>query len=118
MSALAPPQRGMETLFDLETCAPAVRPEALNDAGGGALAERPPASVERLEPRAADSAGSQRGASGGGPRLDDLVAGLWEGLAARRVVECPVCSAEMHPAYGVHSLPIGGRCKGCGSTLS
>jgi hypothetical protein len=64
------------------------------------------------------SAQTLRGASGGGPRLDDLVAGLWEGLAAHRVVECPVCAAEMHPEYGAHALPIGGRCRACGSTLA
>jgi hypothetical protein len=116
VSALATSQREMETLFDLEACAPAVTSVALNDAGRGAVAERPLAVVE--EGRAiTDSAEVHRGASGGGPRLDDLVAGLWEGLAARRVVECPVCSAEMHPEYGAHARPIGGRCKGCGSTL-
>jgi hypothetical protein len=118
VSALATERREMETLFDLDACAPAATPEALNGAARGAAAERPPAAVEQRRCAVADSAQAQRGASGGGPRLDDLVAGLWEGLAARRVVECPVCSAEMHPEYGVHALPIGGRCKGCGSTLS
>jgi hypothetical protein len=59
-----------------------------------------------------------RDPSGGGPRLDDLVVGLWEGLAAHRVVECPVCAGEMYPEYGVHALPIGGRCRACGSTLA
>jgi hypothetical protein len=108
----------METLFDLDTGAPVATPEALNDAGRAAVAERLPAIAEEGRAGVADSAGAQRGASGGGPRLDDLVAGLWEGLAARRVVECPVCSAEMHPEFGVHALPIGGRCRGCGSTLS
>jgi hypothetical protein len=118
VSALATPQREMETLFDLDACAPAVTPEALNDAGRDAVVEKPPTIVEERHAGVADSAEAQCGASGGGPRLDDLVAGLWEGLAARRVVECPVCSAEMHPEYGVHARPIGGRCKGCGSTLS
>jgi hypothetical protein len=60
---------------------------------------------------------AQLGTSGGGPMLDDLVAGLWEGLAAHRAVQCPVCASEMRPEYGVHALPIGGRCGGCGSTL-
>jgi hypothetical protein len=67
---------------------------------------------------AAHAAQTLRVASGGGPRLDDVVAGLWEGLAAHRVVECPVCAAEMHPEYGAHALPIGGRCRACGSTLA
>jgi hypothetical protein len=65
----------------------------------------------------AESAPERPGTSGGGPMLDDLVAGLWEGLAAHRAVQCPVCASEMRPEYGVHALPIGGRCGGCGSTL-
>jgi hypothetical protein len=56
-------------------------------------------------------------ASGGEPMLDDLIVGVWEGLAAHRIVECPVCGSEMRPEYGAQALPIGGRCSGCGSTL-
>jgi hypothetical protein len=56
-------------------------------------------------------------ATGGEPMLDELLVGVWEGLTAHRVVECPVCAAEMEPVYGVHSLPIGWRCVRCGSTL-
>ncbi|MEA2160404.1 MAG: hypothetical protein QOD66_2784 [Solirubrobacteraceae bacterium] len=55
---------------------------------------------------------------GGEPTLDELLAGVWEELAAHRVVTCPVCQDPMTPQYGVHSRPIGGRCKSCGSTLS
>jgi hypothetical protein len=54
---------------------------------------------------------------GGEPTLDDLVAGVWEGLAAHQVVECPVCRGEMDPEYGAHARPIGGRCSGCEATL-
>jgi hypothetical protein len=123
VSALATPQRAMETLFDLDTCAPAVKPEpsalvAPSDAGRDMPVTASGAGVAERPADTADASQAQRGATGGGPRLDDLVAGLWEGLAARRVVECPVCSAEMHPEYGVHALPIGGRCKTCGSTLA
>ncbi len=50
--------------------------------------------------------------------LDELLVGLWEGLAAHRVVGCPMCGAEMEPEYAAHARPIGGRCKGCGSTLT
>ena len=56
-------------------------------------------------------------ASGGEPMLDDVIVGVWEGLAAHRIVECPVCGSEMQPEYGAQALPIGGRCSGCGSTL-
>ncbi len=57
---------------------------------------------------------------GGEPTLDELLAGVWEGLTARAAVDCPVCggSLEMQPEYGAHALPVGGRCKRCDSTLS
>jgi hypothetical protein len=55
---------------------------------------------------------------GGEPTLDEMLAGVWEGLAAHRAVPCPVCRAELKPHYGAHARPIGGRCDGCGSSLS
>jgi hypothetical protein len=55
---------------------------------------------------------------GGEPTLDELLAGVWEGLAAHRAQSCPACGAEMAPLYGAHARPIGGRCGGCGTTLS
>jgi hypothetical protein len=55
---------------------------------------------------------------GGEPTLDDLVAGVWEGLTVHATVGCPVCGGEMHPQYGAHSRPIGGRCAGCGAALT
>ncbi len=55
---------------------------------------------------------------GGEPTLDEVLSGVWEGLAAHRLVACPVCGAEMAPAYGAHARPIGGQCTSCQSTLS
>ena len=55
---------------------------------------------------------------GGGPSLDDVVSGAWEGLAARAVVDCPLCGGELAPEFGPHTRPIGGRCRRCGTTLS
>ena len=55
---------------------------------------------------------------GGEPTLDELLTGVWEGLAAHRAVACPVCGEAMKPAYGAHAKPIGGRCDGCGAALS
>jgi hypothetical protein len=55
---------------------------------------------------------------GGEPTLDEVIAGVWEGLAAHRTAACPVCGSELRPDYGAHALPIGGRCGGCDSTLS
>jgi hypothetical protein len=57
-------------------------------------------------------------AVGGEPTLDEVIVGVWEGLAAHCVVECPVCRDEIGPEYGAHARPIGGRCAGCGSVLS
>ena len=54
---------------------------------------------------------------GGEPTLDELVSGVWEELAAHRVVECPVCRGEMEPVYGAQALPTGGRCAACGTTV-
>jgi hypothetical protein len=71
-----------------------------------------------VTPRLATHAPSLFDAAGGEPTLDDLVAGVWEGLAARIIVECPLCGDELRPVYGHHARPVGGRCGGCGSTLS
>jgi hypothetical protein len=54
---------------------------------------------------------------GGEPTLDDLIAGVWEGLAAHQVVECPVCRGEMDPECAAHARPVGGSCSACGTTL-
>ncbi len=55
---------------------------------------------------------------GGEPTLDALVAGVWEGLVAHESAVCPVCGDEMRPEYGAHALPIGGRCRSCGTRLT
>jgi DnaJ-class molecular chaperone len=52
----------------------------------------------------------------GEPTLDDLLAGVWEGLSARRAVRCPVCHGEMEPLAAAGER--GGHCDGCGATLS
>ncbi len=48
----------------------------------------------------------------GGPTLDDALVDAWEGLAARRVVTCPVCRGALRP------VDTGGHCADCGATLS
>jgi hypothetical protein len=55
---------------------------------------------------------------GGEPTLDEVLVGVWEGLTAHGRLACPLCGGAMEPEYGVHALPIGGRCASCGSTLS
>jgi DnaJ-class molecular chaperone len=51
--------------------------------------------------------------------LDDLITGVWEGLAVRDTVNCPVCRGSMAsraPAGG-HDAHVG-TCLGCGSQLT
>jgi hypothetical protein len=57
-------------------------------------------------------------AVGGEPTLDELLAGLWEGLTAHDAVRCPVCQDRMEPEYGAGRMPAVGRCKRCGSTIT
>ena len=55
---------------------------------------------------------------GGRATLEELVSGVWEGLAGHRTVACPVCGGEMAPRYGAGGAePVGGRCTSCHSTL-
>jgi hypothetical protein len=54
----------------------------------------------------------------GGPTLDDLICGAWEGLAAHRPVACPVCGGEMASGYGTGPGSAGGGCRRCDSHLS
>jgi hypothetical protein len=55
---------------------------------------------------------------GGEPTLDELLVGVWEGLTAQMIVDCPACGGRMEPEYGAHARPIGGRCRACGAALS
>jgi hypothetical protein len=55
--------------------------------------------------------------TGGEPTLDEVLAGVWEGLVAHRAADCPVCGSEMKPVYSATSRPVGGRCTSCGSAL-
>jgi len=57
-------------------------------------------------------------AVGARPTLDQLLAGAWDGLRARDVVECPVCRGEMAPESSAGAFPSGGRCGACGSRLT
>jgi len=53
-----------------------------------------------------------------GPTLDDLVAGTWEGLLAGAPADCLVCGTPLTPRHSAGAGIVGGRCGGCGSTLS
>jgi hypothetical protein len=68
------------------------------------------AAAPDTEPAAADRSGEST--------LDDLLSGMWEGLAAHRSVACPLCGGEIRPDYGAHALPIGGSCQSCETRIS
>jgi hypothetical protein len=57
------------------------------------------------------------GEDGGGPTLDDVLSGAWEGLAAASTT-CPVCHGELVPRWSAGAGVVGGRCRECGSSLS
>jgi hypothetical protein len=53
-----------------------------------------------------------------GPTLDDLVAGAWEGLLAGAPADCFVCGTPLTPRHSAGAGIVGGRCGGCGTTVS
>lgn len=71
-----------------------------------------PANAAAPEPVNAASARRQ------GPTLDDLVAGAWEGLLAGAPADCLVCGTQLAPRHSAGAGVVGGRCGGCGTTLS
>lgn len=56
--------------------------------------------------------------AGGGPTLEDVISGAWEGLAATSTAPCPVCAGTLVARYGAGAGPVAGRCRDCGSELS
>ncbi|MBI5105488.1 MAG: hypothetical protein HZB46_11005 [Solirubrobacterales bacterium] len=84
----------------------------------GPDARRPADCTPAPRPEAAPPRDDQLAHAGGGPTLDDLVVGVWEGLSAHRTVPCPACGGEMTPRYGSGPGPVGGRCTACRSTLA
>jgi hypothetical protein len=55
---------------------------------------------------------------GGEPTLEDLITGVWEGLAAHHRVACPLCGGEMTAVFSAHARPVAGRCGDCATELS
>ena len=55
---------------------------------------------------------------GGGPTIDELIVGVWEGLSAGHAAACPVCDGALVPRFGSGSAPVAGRCRDCGSELA
>ncbi|MEA2311943.1 MAG: hypothetical protein QOE28_1911 [Solirubrobacteraceae bacterium] len=119
----AKPRRGpsadrQESLFGAAPAAPAVPAPPREAPGvapaGPAGASASAATVAAPEREAVTSESAHRH----GPTLDDLVAGAWEDLMAGAPAACLACGTTMHPRYSAGAGVVGGRCGGCGSSLS
>jgi hypothetical protein len=111
---------GQSALFgaaSLPVAAPAepTAPEAVAVAAAPAAPEV--AAPERAASPVAKSAATAP-AHRHGPTLDDLVAGVWEGLVAGAGADCLVCGAPLAPRHSAGAGVVGGRCGGCGTTVS
>jgi hypothetical protein len=87
-------------------------PEPRPEAPGGATTA--PATAGAVSADTSTTARAHRQ----GPTLDDLVAGVWEGLLAGAPADCPACGTVMTARHSAGAGVVGGRCGGCGSTLS
>jgi hypothetical protein len=53
----------------------------------------------------------------GGLTLDDLITGVWEGLAVHSSVHCPACGGTMVSRSAARADVHEGDCRDCGATL-
>ena len=87
------------------------------------LLERAPALGEGLEhePRRGlgDAGVTGRTDAHGRLTLDEIITSVWEGLAVRGTVSCPICAGLMiSHAVGSGGDGLTGTCFGCGARLS
>lgn len=68
-------------------------------------------------PAASARAGGGVRAVGDGPTLDEVLVGVWEGLAAHRASACPVCPGTLRAARPSAGEGLLGRCERCGTEL-
>jgi hypothetical protein len=71
---------------------------------------RPRADIERSGEREAESHGPLT--------LDELIAGIWEGLIVDETVHCPACHGRMVARAVVRGEGLGGDCMDCGAQLA
>ena len=123
MSAVLTPRRPRRTRREA-----ARKPAGQSSLFAAAAAAAPAAAPERVaapepstpapEATAVPETFTTAGARRQGPTLDDLVAGAWEGLLAGAPADCLVCGTLMAPRHSAGAGVVGGRCGGCGSTVS
>lgn len=87
------------------------------------LLDRPPALEEGFEHDARRRLGGAPDAgqvdAHGRLTLDDLIVGVWEGLAVRATVQCPVCAGPMASGSHEHAADtLAGACMSCGARLA
>lgn len=67
----------------------------------------------------ADARCSDRVDAHGRLTLDDLITGVWEGLAVRDTVRCPACGGKMSASQSSREADIReASCQDCGANLS
>lgn len=54
----------------------------------------------------------------GGPTLEDVISGVWEGLSVASPTRCPVCRGALVARWSAGAGVVGGRCRDCGSELA
>jgi len=101
---------GQSALFGAGAAAPVAEPEA--------APESPAERAECASAAPAAEPATQTSAHRHGPTLEDLVAGAWEGLLAGAPADCLVCRTPLTPRHSAGAGVVGGRCGGCGSTVS
>lgn len=87
------------------------------------LLERPPALQEGFEHGTRRRLGGAPDAgqvdAHGRLTLDELIVGIWEGLAVRATVHCPVCAGPMASSSHEHAHDtLAGACMSCGARLA
>ncbi|HET6505713.1 MAG TPA: hypothetical protein VFG42_02885 [Baekduia sp.] len=91
----------------------------LREPGSARIAAPAPATVPDATPAPTrDDTHQPMVQQDGGPTLDELLVGVWEGLAAHRTVACPACGEAMTPRYSAGPAPVGGRCGSCRTTIA
>jgi hypothetical protein len=86
------------------------------------LLERSPALEEDFEHDARRRLGGElvsgQADAHGRLTLDDLITSVWEGLAVRATVQCPVCAGPMASVPEISDGAPTAACLGCGSRLA